>query len=537
VILRASLRQESHGLTLSCAIIDSGIGVAEEDLGKLFSPFSQIDSSTTRKYGGSGLGLSICSKLCELMGGNILATSNLNEGSTFSFTVQLAPSSTLPEPAPELNGRCVAIIDGNVSFRHSCRRQLEYWGATVIEGDNAQTAINSLTIDSNPLQRCDLVLLDEQAANGNANAVLTQLRQHPAFQNAAIAALGANFRKSAQPLDEQYINARYLKPLPSNDLIAALLLTNRDKLQHQPPMSTKQDTTSPSSAISHSAPAFIGHKILLAEDNPINQEVSRCMLDELGISVDIANDGIMALQMLCNNDSRSPYSLILMDCQMPKMDGYVVSRRIRNGGAGDSYREIPIIALTANAMSGDKEKCINAGMNDYLSKPMEAADLREKLTQWLNSSPQTSATAESATAQPFPQEGEPSNGPEVWIAAKALESAMGRKDTLRKLLEMFISQLDTQLSDFAQAVQYEDSAQIKDIAHAIKGSAGQLHGRRLQLSASALEHADQHSSAEQQHELQDRFVAECQALKACFSAYLQDQDTDLKPIKRPHPVS
>ena len=537
VILRASLRQESHGLTLSCAIIDSGIGVAEEDLGKLFSPFSQIDSSTTRKYGGSGLGLSICSKLCELMGGNILATSNLNEGSTFSFTVQLTPSSTLPEPAPELNGRCVAIIDGNVSFRHSCRRQLEYWGATVIEGDNAQTAINSLTIDSTPLQRCDLVLLDEQAANGNANAVLTQLRQHPAFQNAAIAALGTNFRKSAQPLDEQYINARYLKPLPSNDLIAALLLTNRDKLQHQPPMLTKQDTTSPSSAISHSAPAFIGHKILLAEDNPINQEVSRCMLDELGISVDIANDGIMALQMLCNNDSRSPYSLILMDCQMPKMDGYVVSRRIRNGGAGDSYREIPIIALTANAMSGDKEKCINAGMNDYLSKPMEAADLREKLTQWLNSSPQTSATAESATAQPSPQEGEPSNGPEVWIAAKALESAMVRKDTLRKLLEMFISQLDTQLSDFAQAVQYEDSAQIKDIAHAIKGSAGQLHGRRLQLSASALEHADQHSSAEQQQELQDRFVAECQALKACFSAYLQDQDTDLKPIKRPHPVS
>jgi CheY-like chemotaxis protein/HPt (histidine-containing phosphotransfer) domain-containing protein len=302
-------------------------------------------------------------------------------------------------------------------------------------------------------------------------------------------------------------------------------------------MLTKQGTTSPSSAISHSAPAFIGHKILLAEDNPINQEVSRCMLDELGISVDIANDGIMALQMLCNNDSRSPYSLILMDCQMPKMDGYVVSRRIRNGGAGDSYREIPIIALTANAMSGDKEKCINAGMNDYLSKPMEAADLREKLTQWLNSSPQTSATAEPATVQPSPQEGEPSNGPEVWIAAKALESAMGRKDTLRKLLEMFISQLDTQLSDFAQAVQYEDSAQIKDIAHAIKGSAGQLHGRRLQLSASALEHADQHSSAEQQHELQDRFVAECQALKACFSAYLQDQDTDLKPIKRPHPVS
>lgn len=537
VILRASVREESHGLTLSCAIIDSGIGVAEEDLGKLFSPFSQIDSSTTRKYGGSGLGLSICSKLCELMGGSILATSSVDEGSTFSFTVHLKPSTTLPEPAPELNGRCVVIIDGNVSFRHSCRRQLESWGATVIDGDDAQTTMRSLATQSTLLKRCDLVLLNEQVANGSTNAMAAQLRQHPAFQHAAIAVLGTNFEKLAQPLDEQYINARYLKPLTSKDLIAALILTNHDKLRHQPPMLTKQDATSLSSANSHTAPALIGHKILLAEDNPINQEVSRCMLDELGISVDIANDGIMALQMLCNNDSQNPYSLILMDCQMPKMDGYVVSRRIRNGGAGDSYREIPIIALTANAMSGDKEKCINAGMNDYLSKPMEAADLREKLTQWLQSGSQNSPIAESATAQSAAKEGEPSNGPEVWIAAKALESAMGRKDTLRKLLEMFISQLDTQLSDFAQAVQYEDSAKVKDIAHAIKGSAGQLHGRRLQLSASALEHADQHCSAEQRHELQDHFVAECQALKACFSAYLQDQDTDLKPVKRPHPVS
>ncbi|MDF1692391.1 MAG: response regulator [Zhongshania sp.] len=541
VILRASLREEVDGLLFSCAIIDSGIGVPEADLGKLFSPFSQIDSSTTRKYGGSGLGLSICSKLCELMGGNIQVHSSPDEGSTFSFTVRLAPSATLPDPAPQLASYSVAIIDHSEAFRHSCRRQLECWDATVIDASDDKTAITALA--SPQLKHCDLVLLDEQLACGSANEVAARLRHHPAFTNAAIVVLGNSYENAAQPLNEQYINARYLKPLASKNLLAALSLTSSDNLLRLAiAKTTAQTIPHPPSADainSHIAPEFTGHKILLVEDNPINQEVSRCMLNELGIPVDIASDGIIALQMLCNTDKHSPYSLILMDCQMPKMDGYAVSRRIRNGGAGNNYRKIPIIALTANAMSGDKEKCISAGMNDYLSKPMEAADLREKLTQWLKGAaleigPDPAKKPAPAVAQ---INASTSSDPEIWIAAKALESAMGRKDTLRKLLQMFIDQLDTQLNDFAQAVQYEDITQITDIAHAIKGSAGQLHGRRLQHSAAALEHADKQCDPQQRKALQDAFLAECHTLKACFTQYLQDQDTGLKPPSRPHPVS
>ncbi len=544
VILRASLREEIDGLALSCAIIDSGIGVPEADIGKLFSPFSQMDSSTTRKYGGSGLGLSICSKLCELMGGSIQANSSLNEGSTFSFTVKLKASATLPEPAPRLKGHTIAIIDSNAEFRRSCRRQLQSWGATVIEASDDTRAIAALSAESGPLNHCDLVLLDEHLASGSTNEVAARLRQQPVFQNAAIVVLGCSYENSAEPLDEHYINARYLKPLASKNLIAALTLTSADKLLRQPISHANHNIPPAASTSNHTAPELSGHKILLVEDNPINQEVSRCMLDELGIPVDIASDGIMALQILSNTDKKSPYSLILMDCQMPKMDGYVVSRRIRNGGAGNSYRKIPIIALTANAMSGDKEKCINAGMNDYLSKPMEAADLREKLTLWLNNAPleRASNTAQQAPAAATPLTQAQANttsssNPEVWVEAKALESAMGRKDTLRKLLDMFIDQLDTQLSDFAQAEQYEDIAQITDIAHAIKGSAGQLHGRRLQQSAAALEHAGSQCEPQQRKALQDAFLAECQALKSCFTLYLQNQDAGLKPSNRSHPVS
>ncbi len=533
IILRAKLSTELDGHELHCAIIDSGIGIPETDLGKLFAPFSQIDTSTTRKYGGSGLGLSICSKLCELMDGAIDVRSNLNLGSTFSFKIKLQKATTTPTlAAPQLTDRQILIIDNNDDFQDACRRQFVAWGATVQVANSSADAFAVLA--EKAATRFDLILFNEPSDGQNRADIAHRLRRLTATANTAIALMYNGDEVIEADLD---INAAYLKPLSTRNLIAALQLRGGDKLAN-----AFASKGLPSPNTPHLAPTdahkitrfFSGRRILLVEDNPVNQEVSRCMLDELGIATTIASDGVAALQTLCNTPSSTPYSLILMDCQMPIMDGYVASRRIRNGGAGNTYRQIPIIALTANAMSGDKEKCLDAGMNDYLSKPIEPADLRKKLVQWLaDSKPDTGnanlTMADESTQRaktgaselPSAADSADADRGEIWIEAKALESAMGRKDTLRKLLEMFSAQLDTQLANFTQAVQYDDIGQIADIAHAVKGSAGQLHGRRLQQSAAELERAANSGNSQLIEKLQAVFVQDCQALLLCFSQYLR----------------
>ena len=534
VILRASLRAESEDLIFHCAIIDSGIGIPESDQQKLFTPFSQVDTSTTRKYGGSGLGLSICSKLCELMNGSIDVRSNPDNGSTFSFSVKLkaATSANLDEP-PQLAGRNILIIDNNVDYQDSCRQQLERWGASVhiaADYEIAITQFNPPATLASP-KHCGLILLSAPRSGPSLTEITHRLRQQAAFTNTAIALLCRSNASLEKKLANININAAYMRPLSTRDLLASLHLKAGDK-----PQVDFVDKLIPS--VTTAAPNLDTHKradskfhrqkILLVEDNPINQEVSRGMLDELGIPLGIASDGIMALQMLSSASSASPYTLILMDCQMPIMDGYVVSRRIRNGGAGEAYRQIPIIALTANAMSGDKEKCLNAGMNDYLSKPLEPTDLTSKLEKWLvGKTDAVSTTASSVTEKPLAPKAaelplaEPNaTNTAIWIESKALESAMGRADTLRKLLAMFCTQLEGQLSELLQAVQYDDTTKISNIAHAIKGSAGQLAGVKLQQSAAALERAASNGETKLISQLYGVFLQDCDALQACFTQYL-----------------
>lgn len=543
VILRASLSQEADDLFLHCAIIDSGIGIPDPDRRKLFMPFSQVDTSTTRKYGGSGLGLSICSKLCELMDGNIAVHSNAEQGSTFSFSIKLKAANTADKIArPALAGRSILLIDENADFQTAMTHQLEQWGAAVHIADNCNAATDLFSPSSKTTpDQCGLILLSAQVGEADDVADAThRLRQHPAFANTAIALLCTGNTAFDHALVDAEINAAYLKPLSTDNLLAALQLTAADKPQYEfaskLPETSSHATLDVEPTIVTTDSKFHNQRILLVEDNPVNQEVCRGMLDELGVHTSIANDGIMALQMLSSASTLSPYTLILMDCQMPVMDGYVVSRRIRNGGAGRAYRQVPIIALTANAMSGDKEKCLNAGMNDYLSKPLEPADLEAKLTTWLiekTSAHSTTATitniasfkqpapivsAVSQGQQPSPTE---NNISEIWAESKALESAMGRTDTLRKLLTMFSTQLEGQLSELSEAVMFGEVENVSNIAHAVKGSAGQLAGQRLQQSAAALERAAQNGEAQLIAQLYSTFLEDCDALQIRFKQYLQ----------------
>jgi PAS domain S-box-containing protein len=543
VILRASLSQEADNIFLHCAVIDSGIGIPDLDRKKLFMPFSQVDTSTTRKYGGSGLGLSICNKLCELMDGSIAVHSNAEQGSTFSFRIKLkAARSTNNIRPPALAGRNILIIDENSDFQNTTRQQLERWGAAVQIAPDCDAAIAQFEPSTRTTaDHCGLILLSAQAIASTDIADAThRLRQHSAFTNTAIALLCTGNTAFDHALVDADINAAYLKPLSTDKLLACLQLSAFDKPQYdfecELPAATPDTDAIVEADTVKIAEKFANQRVLLVEDNPVNQEVCRGMLDELGVHTSIANDGIMALQMLSSAPTSSPYTLILMDCQMPVMDGYVVSRRIRNGGAGQAYREIPIIALTANAMSGDKEKCLSAGMNDYLSKPLEPADLDAKLSTWLNHSNKLNSSSATITKKPSIEESASAIAPsspqqqamhakantsEIWVESKALESAMGRIDTLRKLLSMFTTQLEGQLSELSEAIKYGEVESIANIAHAVKGSAGQLAGHRLQQSAAALERAAANDQSQLITQLYTIFLADCAALQARFKEYLQ----------------
>ncbi|MBQ0796356.1 response regulator [Zhongshania sp.] len=530
IILRAGLRTKNGNLVLSCAITDTGIGIPDSELKRLFSPFTQIDASTTRKFGGSGLGLSICKNLCELMGGSISVASTYQDGSTFTFDVCLQDGSNreLADPVlPSIRNRRICILDDNLEFKTSLSKQLQLWGANVYIADCAEALIRQTTSP-------DIVIIGVQIQGLDIALNLSSLlRQHSIFNTSVIIFASNIDIADTSKLSAAGVNACYLKPLSHTDLSTAFALKAHDKMPIEGPRIGKENKltalvladqakpiTPHCNALKHEE--FSPYKILLVEDNPVNQEVGRCTLEEIGLPVDIAANGKLALEMLNKTDPASPYALILLDCQMPEMDGYQVCKYIRSGHAGDDYRAIPVIALTANAMTGDKEKCISAGMNDYLPKPFTPHALIEKLQQWLTiESPNPlSNIAPSTNTDPEETNAEANIEPAMWLPAKALDSAMGRPEVLKKLLELFCEQISTQLCDIENAYAESDIEKITNIAHAVKGSAGQLQGIQLHQCAASLERAGKDNDTHAISRHYEEFQLHSQNLKACFEQYL-----------------
>ena len=524
IILRAGLRARNGKLILSCAITDTGIGIPNSDIKQLFSPFTQIDASTTRKYGGSGLGLSICKNLCELMGGNISVASTYQEGSTFTFTVCLQDASSLEHKEqllPNASNRQIFIVDQNAEFRASLSRQLQLWGAkvdTIIDPENlfSETLITKMDSITSRLIIIDISHQDAQATNN----LCRRLRQHKNFNESVIAITSNNHLATNDNLNMSDVNGFFLKPLSHSDITSILALQARDTVaQKEKPNNIIKPEANSYLTVENT---FSKCKVLLVEDNPVNQEVGRCTLDEIGLKNDVAANGKLALEMLKTNNSEQ-YTLILLDCQMPEMDGYQVCKSIRNGQAGEIYRNIPIIALTANAMTGDKEKCISAGMNDYLPKPFSPFDLITKLERWLQFESNTNITP--ITANPVNETKEPSEAETpIWLSAKALDSAMGRPEVLKKLLQLFCQQIKDQIESLDRAYATSNIADLVSVAHAVKGSAGQLHGMQLHRCAANLEQAGKANNPAALKQLYIEFKIHSQNLNDCFENYLREHD-------------
>jgi len=389
-------------LRLRFEIKDSGIGISREVQKNLFQRFVQADSSTTRKFGGTGLGLAICRRLTELMHGEIGVTSALNQGSTFWFEVEFGHPETAPVPvdtASSLEHRRILVVDDNVTNRKYFHHLLKRWNAITESVDGAATAIQALTRAVAAGKPYELVLLDQHMPEIDGLELARLITAEPALGGPVLALLSSTSdRLTAVQLAELGIAAADRKPIPAARLRSLILrlLGNATVKETSEESAVQAQLASATASVSATGnngdtpKTPISREVLVAEDNLVNQKVALKFLKTLGYAVDLVNNGQEAVEAL----RRHPYKLVLMDIQMPVMDGLEatqVIRRAQAAGEPGFAREIRIVAMTANAMTGDRELCLSVGMDDYISKPLRPDAIKSVLTKYLGSLARTPA--------------------------------------------------------------------------------------------------------------------------------------------------
>ncbi len=404
-----SAATESHGAcgsdpgpTIRVSVRDTGMGIPAGRVGDLFQSFTQVDASTTRRYGGSGLGLAISRELVELMGGRIGVESREGEGSEFWFTLPLRVGAEVPG-APldmDLDGVRILVVDDNRTNRDLALILLERWGGraeAVPGGPEALERLGEAVVEGDPFQ---VALLDMQMPDMDGADLARAIRRDPRLGELALIMLTSLARKGDAAFFQRLGFSGYLtKPYRAGDLrdiLSATLGRTRQQIYDQGEAGSEVGI-----ATRHSVREWrrsLRGRVLLVEDNPINREVAVHILRDLGLEVDTAENGAEAVEAAHSR----PYDLILMDCQMPIMDGYAATRAIRsgearsgissagahpggNGAGGGAVRRLPIVAMTANVMRGDRERCLESGMDDYVAKPVEPRRLASVLRKWLPS--------------------------------------------------------------------------------------------------------------------------------------------------------
>jgi signal transduction histidine kinase/PleD family two-component response regulator len=391
VLVNVALTGESGGRkVLRFAISDSGIGVPPELRSSLFQPFSQADSSTTRRFGGTGLGLAICKRLTDLMHGQIGVETASSGGATFWFTAavtdpELPVALLQPTPSP-LAHRHALLVDDNASNRKLLAQLCDTWHLPYRLADGARSALDELRRAAQTERPFDLVVLDREMPECDGLALAREILHDSKIPRPVLVMLSTRSGRIPQEqLDAHGIAACELKPLHANKLYRTLLrvLAKSPEAQTEPPVALQPASNANSSASGHAG-------ILVVEDNRVNQKVTMLQLRTLGFTADLAANGREAIEAL----RRKPYGLVFMDSHMPEMDGFEATRQIRAAQAAGK-RGFPsglrIVAMTANAMSGDREACLAAGMDDYLAKPVRPEALRIVLNRYLTTKAASSA--------------------------------------------------------------------------------------------------------------------------------------------------
>lgn len=453
--------ENDESIEIAFEVSDTGIGINSEDIDKLFQPFTQVDASTTRKYGGTGLGLAISAQLVQLMNGTLSVESQPGQGSRFSFTAKFKPSLEQPviyEYAP-LQGTRIMVVDDNASNRKIIRAYLEEAQCRVEESANGETAISRF-LEAAAAQPFDLAIVDFQMPVMNGCDLATALKAIPSTRDINLIMLTSVAQKGDIDLAKDCGFAGYLtKPIKRDELLDCVAMVKGSQRKGSGESIVTRYTVKENSPLGRM-------RVLVVEDNDINQKIVVKMLQKRGLSCDIASSGKEAVRSVQNKE----YDIVFMDCQMPEMDGYEATRQIRSWEGPD--RHTIIIAMTANAMEGDREKCLEAGMDNYLSKPIDFQRFFRLIEHY------SPARPKNCLAMPDILE----DSLQVFLAESGLEEQDSR-DLFIQLWE----KLPKSLGEMRQALDNDDLGTLKHIAHKIKGSTGTLRVGKVYQALAELE--------------------------------------------------
>jgi PAS domain S-box-containing protein len=483
VIIRVTRESETEThATLRFAVADTGIGISEEAQQRLFEAFSQADGSTTRRYGGTGLGLAISKQIVELMGGRIGVESAPGRGSVFWFTAVLekqAGQASRPARA-RLEGMRVLIVDDNATNRKLVHHQIISWGmrnGSVVSGEEALAALRREAEAGDPY---DLVILDMQMPEMDGLMLAQKIKSEAAIAGTRLVMMTSlGCARDDDALRSAGIAACLTKPVKQShlfDCIATVMAGSAGEPPDEEPGASElmaSASTDPARAAGRREHV----RILVAEDNAVNQKVILRQLHKLGYSADAVGDGAEVIESL----ARIPYDIVLMDCQMPEMDGYEATRRVREHETGS--RRTAIIAMTANALEGDRERCLAAGMDDYISKPVKEEQLAVILERW---SPEAEAQMESDPTESDEPDLAGVLDEETMAGLRSLQPG-GNAEFLSGIIDLFLKETAERLAAMRAMDERGDTESLGRAAHTLKGSSGMLGAHRMSLLCGIVE--------------------------------------------------
>ena len=523
VVVRAGIAEESESeALLRFEVCDTGIGIAPENQARVFSSFTQGDGSTTRKYGGTGLGLAISRTLAEIMGGAIGVESELGKGSTFWFTVRLPKSmnsEVLPQRFSLREMRLqVLIVDHNPTNREILRHELEAWNISTHSANGAAQALEMLRAASARKKPFNLAIIDRDTPDMDGLELAGIIKSDPSIRDVHLILMSSVLDDyDAKQLSGAGIEHYLMRPARKSQLFDCIAncvgpaqMRSWASPPDEPPVASLAESVAP-----------LRRHILVVEDNDVNQEVTKGMLEMIGCRVEISKDGKQAVGAV----KETAYDLVLMDCQMPVMDGFEATRVIRHGENCDgSGIRLPIVALTADVVEGDREQCLAAGMDDYLAKPFTQGELRSVLEKWLLPRPDVANRAHPAAGDEKPPRGRetaemlvsrsPQGVAEVPpIDHRALMNIAalqrpGSPPILAKVISMYFQSSTELLERLRQALKQRDADATRKAAHALKSSSANLGATQLASLTKELEDAGRSNSMEKAWPLLDRINTE-----------------------------
>ncbi|MBF0397303.1 MAG: response regulator, partial [Desulfobacterales bacterium] len=474
------------------SVKDTGIGISKEDMGRLFIPFTQVDNTNSRKYGGTGLGLSISKKLTEMMGGEIWAESIPEKGSVFNFTARFGLQMTKDKAIyPDFQEIKILVVDDNFTLRETMISILKSFNILADSAVSGEDALQKLTINERENRAYSLLLIDWMMPDMDGVELSERIKGNPIFRNIPIIIMTAlGLEKIQLRASKAGVNSFLIKPIKRFVLLETIMKLFGKKIEVQIYKKEKSEITD------NSNQKFKGLKILLVDDNSMNQQVAREMLQFEGIIVIVASNGREAVDLV-NKDF---FDIVFMDLEMPVMDGYEATRLIRK----DITITLPIIAMTGHALDGYREKCMEAGMNDYITKPIEFEELFETIDRWSKPKEKeipliNNEVLDETLDIEFPQT----------IAGIDIESGIkrifGNKKKFIKLLYEFHTNFGKVAQNIRKNLDEGDTRNCQQIVHSIQGVAGNIGANDLHKIAGELEIAFKKQEIKNINALLDNF--------------------------------